>query len=216
MENNKQKSMTELMAEGLNDTPSLSRRERRRLAEASAGKKPAESSVLTAELNQTNDGVVDDTPTQEYKPTRNQKPPVKKPIVLLDEDEDDLMDAPGEDSFIASRVKPVKTPISLDDDDEDDEDEKPRSSRKPLVYDDEDDDDDDDDYDDYEDDDEEEVSFGQRILGFLKGLLVIALILLLTILALRLAEASGRISLDVLRERAGSSIPFIHTLFPKP
>ena len=45
---------------------------------------------------------------------------------------------------------------------------------------------------------------------------VILLILLLTVLALRIAEASGRISLDSVRETIGGSVPFIETIFPDP
>jgi len=237
MDSNKQKSMTELMAEGLNDTPTLSRRERRMLAEAAEAKNNAESSTLSEDLTQTEEGVVDDTPTQEYTPVRTQQTPAKKPVILPDDDEEDEEEEeevpvkPAKKSSKKAAKKAPKKQLPPEDDededeDEDDEDEevqpkRGRKSAKRPVYDDDDedeDDEDDDDDDDYEDDDEdeEEVSFGTRVLGFLKALLVIVLLILLVILALRLAEAGGHINLEPLRAKVGSSVPFIHTLFPAP
>ena len=43
-----------------------------------------------------------------------------------------------------------------------------------------------------------------------------ALLLTLVVLALQIAEESGRIDLGWLREKVGQTLPFIHTIFPDP
>ncbi|MBQ2955577.1 MAG: hypothetical protein IJE08_03860, partial [Clostridia bacterium] len=65
-------------------------------------------------------------------------------------------------------------------------------------------------------DDEEEVTFGHRVLGFFKGLIALVLLLLIVVLGLQVAEKGGHISLDWVREKVGSSIPFVNTIFPEP
>ncbi|NLG26058.1 MAG: hypothetical protein GX558_11930, partial [Clostridiales bacterium] len=201
-------SLTDLLAGDLGDTPVLSRRERRALAEAQKAQQeqpidepaspfaeepvpaPARSPYADAPADLGSewgaaDGQVDE-PTMEYTPLRARKQPEPRPEPARREP--------------ARRVKPApvpRPPIELDDDD--DEDDEPivrhkgqralseRAMQRPerlepkrRVYEEElDDDFDDDDYDDDYDDDE--MSVGKRILGFLKGLIVIGLILLLSV-----------------------------------
>ena len=56
--------MTELMSEGLNDTPTLSRRERRLLAEAAAAKKPESAGKLGEELTKMAKAIEDKLKTE--------------------------------------------------------------------------------------------------------------------------------------------------------
>ena len=83
-----------------------------------------------------------------------------------------------------------------------------------------------DDYDDYEespyeddyDDDgyeEDRLSFGKRVLRFLRVVLVLALVLLVAVLALRQLEANGVISLNLLRNSIGVLVP-LDKVFPTP
>ena len=139
--------------------------------------------------------------------------------------------------------KPHGTEPALDEDDEDyddyddydEDDDLPvrgyaRRRRGGLrVYQDDDLEDEDagyDDYDDYEespyeddyDDDgyeEDRLSFGKRVLRFLRVVLVLALVLLVAVLALRQLEANGVISLNLLRNSIGVLVP-LDKVFPTP
>ena len=211
MEDN-QKSLSELLAEGMSDTPSLSRRERRALSAAGDGEKKNAAKDVADDLEMDlSDRAVEDEPTVEFHPVHKAS---RKPLDELDyedEDEDDYDDEDEEEEEeVKTRKRREKTKKKekkrYEEDDEDD-------------YDDEDDDyDEDDEEDDEEDDDdeEEETSFVKRLLGFFKGLLAVALIVLLAVFALRLLEASGRVSLDWLRNGVGERLPFVTPVFPKP
>ena len=187
--------------DGYEGQTSLTRRERRALAEAEASR--------SAPAPEARDPLGDDGPTKKFQPVRGRPDPearrrpnaeperpvarrsAPKPAYEEDEDEDELdrpvRRAPARAAQSARRVY-------------DDEDE---------YYDDEDDDEDDEIYDDG-------VTFGKRFLGFLKGLLVAALLLLLAITALRLAEANETINLDGFRDGVGGFAPFVRVIFPKP
>jgi len=181
------------------DQPSLSRRERRALAEASENR-AADQKELNLDARA---AVFEDDPTVEFKPIRDAK--------------DDGRSAPR------ANVRPTRQkPVFIDDDDEEDDDgmvrrppAKLQKESKRRVYDD-DDDYYEDDYDDEYESEYEEGSFGKRFLGFLKGLILIALLLLLAVLALRLTEANGAISLDGLRDSVGGYIPYVNEVFPAP
>lgn len=236
--NNNRKSMTELMAEGLNDTPTLSRRERRMLAEADAAKK-APAAKISADLEALEDADMNEEPTQEYTPVRARadepaaRPAaLKRPIVALDDDDEDDEEEEEEIRPVRKPASKKKAPLYEDEDDEDDDDdedeEEVRPARKPFgrkkapVYDDDEDDEEDDydeddeeDDDDYDDDDDEEVSFGKRLFGFLKYLLAIIVIVALVVLGLRVCEGAGYISLDSVRSALGNS-SFVTAVFPEP
>ncbi len=167
-----------------------------------------------------------DEPTQAFRPLRHayqedgqrtrRFQPVRKPHgaePALDEDDEDYDDY----------------------DDYDEDDDLPvrgyaRRRRGGLrVYQDDDLEDEDagyDDYDDYEespyeddyDDDgyeEDRLSFGKRVLRFLRVVLVLALVLLVAVLALRQLEANGVISLNLLRNSIGVLVP-LDKVFPTP
>ncbi len=194
MDNN-QKSMTELMAEGMRETPSLSRRERRMLNEAAGVKTPSKEAAPA--LN--DDSAEVEEPTVEYKPVRT-RPPKKAPVVLNDDEDDD--DDEDDEEEVKKPVKAVKKkakrPVYDDDDDEEEEDE----------------DEDDEDIDD--DDDDDDISVSKRIFGFIRALLAIVLVLALLVIALRVGEAGGYFKLDWLRDNLGSRVSFVNTLFPEP
>ena len=220
MDNNR-KSMTELMAEGMNETPSLSRRERRLMEEAAKAKAISSSESRKPDpeedLEKLSDAIaVDERPTQEYEPV-HMKTQRKKAIVLPDEDDDDEDEEEQEEaeSSRAKKSKQIpkkkKKPVY---DDEDDEDEDEDDEIDDDDIDDDDIDDDDDDDDDYDDDDDDEISVGHRILGIVKVLLAVFLLLILIVLALRIAENAGSINLDPIRNTLDWS--FIKTIFPKP
>lgn len=131
----------------------------------------------------------------------------KKPMFAQGSDEDD-------DDDITTRVRGKKLRVYRDEDLEDDD------------YDDYEDGDDYDyvdyEYDPYDNEDEDEegyeeerVGFGKRLLRFLRGLLLIALVLLVAILTLRQLEASEKLSLDLLRNSVGTILP-LDKVFPKP
>ena len=193
---NKQKSMTELMAEGMSETPSLSRRERRMLNEAAGAKTPAKEAAPAL----SDDSADVEEPTVEYKPVRT-RPPKKAPVVLDDDDDDDEDDEEEEEVKKPAKApkKKAKRPVYDDDDDDDDEDE----------------DEDDEDIDD-EDDDEDDISVSKRIFGFIRALLAILLVLILLVITLRVGEAGGYLKLDWLRNGLGSRVSFVNTLFPEP
>ena len=217
MEDN-QISLSELLAEGMSDTPSLSRRERRALNAAGESEKNAAKEVADDLEMDLSENPVEEEPTVEFHPVHKREeekraPLHKSPRKVLDEldyeDEDDEDDEDDEEEDVKpTRRKEKKKDKKRFEDDEDDE------------YDDEYDDDEDDEYDDEdeedEDDDEEESSFVKRLLGFFKGLLAVALIVLLVVFVLRLLEAGGRISLDWLRSGVGERLPFVNSVFPKP
>ena len=202
MDNNR-KSMTETMAEGLSETPTLSRRERRMLAEAANASAAAKEKVED-DLDRLSDAIVEDEqPTVEYKPVRSK---AKKPVVMLDEEDDEDEDEDDEEEEEEEKEAPKAKKPS-------------RPEKKRPVYDDDEDDDDEDDEDDedYDDeDDDDEISAGKRIFGVIKVLLAIFLLLALVALALRVAEAGGYINLDWVRANIGTRINFINTLFPAP
>ena len=190
---NKQKSMTELMAEGMSETPSLSRRERRMLNEAAGAKAPAKEAAPAL----SDDNAEVEEPTVEYKPVRT-RPPKKAPVVLDDDDDEDEDDEEEEVKKPAKAArKKAKRPVYDDDEDDDDED------------------DDDEDIDD-DDDDEDDVSVSKRIFGFIRALLAIVLVLILLVITLRVGEAGGYFKLDWLRDNLGSRVSFVNTLFPEP
>ena len=192
---NKQKSMTELMAEGMSETPSLSRRERRMLNEAAGAKTPAKEAAPAL----SDDSADVEEPTVEYKPVRT-RPPKKAPVVLDDDDDDDDEDDEEEEEVkkpAKAPKKKAKCPVYDDDDDDEDEDE------------------DDEDIDD-EDDDEDDISVSKRIFGFIRALLAILLVLILLVITLRVGEAGGYLKLDWLRNGLGSRVSFVNTLFPEP
>jgi hypothetical protein len=241
--------MTELIAEGLNDAPTLSRAERRKLEEASGKKQPVRTVEDEVIIDEPDDND-ENGPTREYaishgKPaeaksdkaaTKIHKPVKaaklsKQPVVIDDEEEDEEEEIEEIEEPVRTRGKKKPAPVVIDDEDEDEDEEeyedeeddeeeyentRAYKGKKRAVYEDDEDDDDDDDDDDYEDEDEEEVSFIHRVFGFFKGLLGIVLILLLTVLALRVAEASGRVDLDSFRDMVGDSVPFVETIFPDP
>ncbi len=240
MDNNR-KSMTEMMAEGMTETPSLSRRERRMLAEAAnagANAAAAQKEKVEDDLDRLSDAISEDEqPTVEYKPVRTK---AKKPVVQLEDENGDDEDEEEEAPKAKKAARPEKARSIFDDEDDEDEEEeeeeedeapktkKPsRVSKKRPVYDDDDDDDEDDEDEedededddldeDEDDDDEDEIGAGKRVFGFLKALIAIALLLALIILALRIAEAGNYISLDWLRDGIGDRIGFVNTLFPNP
>ena len=210
MDNNR-KSMTEMMAEGMTETPSLSRRERRMLAEAAGNAASTANSLKEKaedDLDQISEAIAEDEqPTVEYKPVRA-KAERKKPVVLLDDEDEDEDEDDEEEEVETKKGKKARRPekkreVYDDDEDEDDEDDE--------DY----DDDDDDDYDDDEDEDDE-ISVGKRIFGFLKALIAIFLLLALIVLALRVGESAGYVKLDWIRDKVGSRIGFVNTLFPEP
>ncbi|MEA5069897.1 MAG: hypothetical protein VB067_12955, partial [Christensenellaceae bacterium] len=124
-------------------------------------------------------------------------------------------------------------PIEPEEDDEDDEDLPVRRYARGAarggvrVYQDEDDSDDDSegdyerdgDYDDEEYDEYDEydapMSFGKRVLRFFKGLLIVALLLLVAVIALRQLEANGTLSLNWMRRSVGVLVP-LDGVFPAP
>ncbi|MGJ4850059.1 hypothetical protein ACH6CV_07395 [Bacillota bacterium Meth-B3] len=124
-------------------------------------------------------------------------------------------------------------PIEPEEDDEDDEDLPVRRYARGAarggvrVYQDEDDYDDDyegdyerdGDYDDEEYDEYDEydapMSFGKRVLRFFKGLLIVALLLLVAVIALRQLEANGTLSLNWMRRSVGVLVP-LDGVFPAP
>lgn len=195
---NKQKSMTELMAEGMSETPSLSRRERRMLNEAAGTKTPAKEAAPAL----SDDSAEVEEPTVEYKPVRT-RPPKKAPVVLDDDDNEDEDDEEEEVKKPSKAArKKAKRPVYDDDEDEDDEDE-------------DDEDEDDEDIDD-EDDDEDDISVSKRIFGFIRALLAIVLVFILLVITLRVGEAGGYFKLGWLRDSLGSRVSFVNTLFPEP
>lgn len=219
MEDN-QKSLSELLAEGMSDTPSLSRRERRALnAAGESDKKNAAKEVADDLEMNLSENPVEEEPTLEFHPVHKREeekraPLHKSPRKVLDdldyEDEDDEEDEEEEDVKPSRRKEKKKDKKRYEDDEDDYDDDEDE-------YDDEDDDYDEDEEDEEdEDDDEEESSFVKRLLGFFKGLLAVALIVLLVVFVLRLLEAGGRISLDWLRSGVGERLPFVNSVFPKP
>lgn len=151
-----------------------------------------------------------DEPTQEFRPLRarlTKNPPIEPDLV---EDEDD-------DLPLRRAPKPPKEKKRRVYQDEDLEDEAYGDDRYEDY--------DEDDYDDYDEDedderfDHEDVSFGRRLLGFFKGLVVLILILALCVLALRQLEASRVLSLSGLRSAAGpyeAIENFLENILPAP
>ncbi len=175
-----------------------------------------------------------DEPTQAFRPLRHSRledeqrtrrfQPVRKSSAagrVLEEDEDDY-----EDDY-----EDYDESDAYDDyEDYDEDDDLPvrgyvRRRRGSLrVYQDDDLDDEDGEgagYDDYEDDydddvyEEDRLSFGKRMLRFLRVVLILALVLLVSILALRQLEANGVISLNLLRNSIGVFVP-LDKVFPTP
>lgn len=220
MEDN-QKSLSELLAEGMSDTPSLSRRERRALSAAGEAEKKNAAKDVADDLEMNlSERAVEEEPTVEFHPVHKS---ARKTLDELDyEDEDDYDDEDDEEEEEKPRKRKEKAKDKkkdkkkrFDEDDEDD-DEDDYDDDEDDDYDDEDDEDEDEDDEDDEDDDEEETSFIKHLLGFFKGLLAVALIVLLAVFVLRLLEASGRVSLDWLRNGVGERLPFVNSVFPKP
>jgi len=211
-------SLTEILGEGIDERPGLTRRERRALLEANE-KLPVKGGVINDSKKAT-ERFSDDAPTVEFTPIRihpdeinqttaqERRPapvlktpdkPRRAPIKITEE----VTERDSENRRVAARAKPER-------------EEPIRRESKRRVYDDDDDYDDDDydEFDDYDDDDDDEYySFGKRFLGFAKVVLTLLLIILLAVLALQFAESNGSVSLDSIRNLP---IPYIDTIFPKP
>ena len=209
--------LTDILGEGIDEKPGLTRRERRALLEANE-KLPVKGGVIS-DNRKANEKFSDDAPTVEFTPIRvhpdeksqtaaqDRKPapalkptdkPRRAPIKIAEE----IKERDSERQRVDSRAKLER-------------EEPVRREPKRRVYDDDDDYDDDDydEFDDYDDDDDDYYSFGKRFLGFAKVLLMLLLIILLAILALQFAESNGSVSLDSVRNLP---IPYIDTIFPKP
>jgi hypothetical protein len=198
-------SLTDQLYEDLEQQPTMSRRERRALA-AAQQKEKGEDDLPAV-----------DEPTALFTMSRKHEDEEKPVRAGRVEDEDDE----GEDDVKPVKVrkarKAKKPAYEEDDGDDEDEDEKPARKKERKVYQEDEDDEDEDDLEmDEYDDDDESMGFGKRLLAFLKGLIVIALILLLSILALRVAEANHQISLDGVRNTVGGVVPFVNQIFPEP
>ena len=204
------------MAEGIGER-TLSRKERRELAERLAAEKAAQTTAAAepeeAKIAPEMDDEVDE-PTRAFKPVRAVREAPVEPVAEPEADDYDLFEEEQEEAEQASRKaaparkaapKKEKKPKKLDDDDfdlfddEDDEDD----------YDDDDDepvrrrghkkdahksnryddyDDDDDDYDDDDYDDDEEEG-GGFLWGFFKAILAIVVILAAAIIVLNVLSA---------------------------
>ena len=210
--------LTDILGEGIDEKPGLTRRERRALLEANE-KLPIKNGVIS-DSKKTNERFSDDAPTVEFTPIRvhpddkNQAAAQeRKPAPVLKTPDkprrasikitEEIKERDSDRQRIDTRAKPER------------EDPLRRDSKR-RVYDDDDDYDDDDydEFDDYDDDDDDEYySFGKRFLGFAKIILILVLVVLLTALALQFAESNGSVSLDNVR---GLPIPYIDMIFPKP
>ena len=60
------------------------------------------------------------------------------------------------------------------------------------------------------------IHFSSETYHFVRENPIYAPLLLLAVLALQIAEKSGRVNLDFIREKVGGSVPFINTIFPDP
>ncbi len=147
-----------------------------------------------------------------------------------DDEEEDEAPPPRRKGPFGRGARPA--PIEDDEDDEDEDLPVRRYARGATrdgvrIYQDEDDYDDDyegdyergGDYDDEEYDEYDEydapMSFGKRVLRFFKGLLIIALLLLVAVIALRQLEANGKLSLNWMRNSVGVLVP-LDGVFPVP
>lgn len=202
--------LTEKLAEELDGVPALSRRERKAMAAAAkSASEPAQARATREEPAQQQRDLVDE-PTQQFRPLRART--VSRPVLNAEndgeEDEDDDIE-PARKRF--ARPVPHKKRVYRDeevepDDDEDYEDE----------YDEDDYDEDDYDEEDYDEEDERyHVSFGKRLLSFIKGLLILVIVLMLIVVALRQLESSGVISLNIVRSTVGQIVP-LDALLPEP
>ena len=196
---NKENLVASQMAEGMGEK-TLSRKERRELAERMAAEAAVQEPVAPVE-EETFDEEVDE-PTRAFKPVRANREPAPEAEDDYDSfEEEEEEPAPKKKGLFGRKNKKAIDEDELDDllFDDEDEDDEPVSKKKSKKsrYDDDDDYDDDDyddyddddDYDDYDDDDDydDEDDEGGSIIGsFFKALFTIVLVLAAAVIVLNL------------------------------
>lgn len=193
------------MSEGMGER-TLSRKERRELAERMAAEAAAAAEPETeTAVEETVDEDVDE-PTRAFKPVRaNRETPSfaehddYDDFAEEDEEDEEEQPAPKKKGLFGKKDKKAK--VAAEDDflfDDEDDEPAPKKKSKPAKkqsrYDDDDDyddyddydDDDDDDYDDYDDYDDDEDEGGSVIGGIVKALLTIVLIIVAAVIVLNL------------------------------
>ena len=142
---------------------------------------------------------VDDDEEEEDEDDEEYEEPARrgrKPVFVDDEEDDEDEDEYEEPARRGRRA-------SFDDDDEDDDEPASRSRRRRAS------DDFDDEFDDYEtyeeeDEDDDEPGFGQNVLSFIKGVIVVILVVAVLIFGLRVLDEKEIVSCAWFREHLGS------------